>query len=187
MDQQAEARPIRLRADKDWRQRDLYDRIADLMLDMIFQAAALDLSPDESWGICYGTVWTKFFGHGKQGKAWTAVQFKLRRLIYDEIVEPRSGLNYKSARILGFCLYVLGLTPLNRSRADIHRPESPLGRPLLAWTRKNYLRYVDERPDVAKAVLIGSLTYDAAGKRLVKTYIKGLRKEEPKEYLALEK
>jgi hypothetical protein len=49
----------------------------------------------------------------------------------------------------------------------------------------NYLRFVEERPEVAKAVLIGSLTFDAGGKRLVKTYLKGLNKEAPREYLEL--
>ena len=40
--------------------------------------------------------------------------------------------------------------------------------------------------DVAESVLIGSISFDKVGSRLVKTYFKGLKREAPKSYLDLE-
>ena len=40
--------------------------------------------------------------------------------------------------------------------------------------------------DVAESVLIGRLSFDEAGSRLVITYFKGLSQEAPKSYLELE-
>jgi hypothetical protein len=42
------------------------------------------------------------------------------------------------------------------------------------------------RADVAEAAISGSITFDKDNSRLVKTYIKGLSREAPKEYLELD-
>ncbi len=61
-----------------------------------------------------------------------------------------------------------------------------LQKAVLAWTKKNYLQLRQVNPDVAEACLIGSITFDEHGSRIVKTYIKGLNREAPKEYLELD-
>lgn len=47
------------------------------------------------------------------------------------------------------------------------------------------MRLKSIQQDVAKSCLIGSITFDEQGSSLVKTYIKGLSLEAPKEYLEL--
>jgi hypothetical protein len=91
--------------------------------------------------------------------------------------------NYKSARILGLCLYVMGLRD---GKFGIDRDYAALRKAVLKWTRKNYLRLVEVQPDVAASCLVGSLSFDKEGQRICKTYAKGLSLEAPKECLALD-
>jgi len=67
----------------------------------------------------------------------------------------------------------------------IDRNYHALAKTVRAWTRTHYLTIRDELPDVADAVLMGAITYDAEARRLVATLEKFLRKEAPREYLDL--
>jgi len=163
--------------------KDFYDHIAELMFDIIFDAACVKGSPDLCWSVHYNAVWSDFFTMPKEGKAWSVVHFKLRRLLYEEITWRPGHLNYKSARILGLCLNVMGLKLDKHKSYD--RDYFALHKVLLKWTRENYLKIRNNLPDVADACLIGSISFDEENNRLVKTYIKGLNKEAPKEYLDL--
>jgi hypothetical protein len=125
-----------------------------------------------------------FFGLSNDGRAWKIVQFKLRRLLYDEIRDLESMPNYKAARVLGICLNVMGLTMGKRS--GYGRDHAALKAAVLAWTRRNYLRLREVNAEIADACLIGSITFDAEQSRLVKTYAKGLRPEPDREYLPLQ-
>jgi hypothetical protein len=121
----------------------------------------------------------------QETRARKIVLFKLHRLLFDEIRRLETFPNYKSARILGFCLNVMGLKIGNKK--GFGAEEYPLRRAVLNWTAKNYLKLVEVQTDVAAAVPTGRITFDAENSRLVKTYFKGLQLEEPKEYLDLEK
>ncbi len=162
---------------------DMYDHIAELMFEIIFEASCVKGSFDRCWSIHHNAVWFQFFSRIHEGKAWTVVHFKLRRLIYEEITRYEGHLNYKSAKILGLCLSVMGLTLDKRKGHD--KKYFALHKVLLKWTAVNYLNVRNELPDVAEACLIGSISFDENSNRLVKTYIKGLNKEAPKEYLDL--
>ena len=61
----------------------------------------------------------------------------------------------------------------------------PLKKAILNWTRNNYLQLVESNSDIAKSCMVGSLSFDENNNRIVKTYIRFLSKEEPKEYLDL--
>lgn len=159
--------------------RDFYDHIADLMFKIILSVSSITAPPDKCWTIHYNSVWDKFFDLSSQGKAWEIVQFKLRRLLYNEILQLEEFPNYKSSKILGFCLNVMGL------KIGKRREYYPLHKVVLAWTRNNYLRLKSIQPEVAESCLIGSISFDKQGTRLVKTYFKGLNLEAPKEYLEL--
>lgn len=162
---------------------DLYDHIANVMFEIILSAASVKASPDTSWMIHHNTVWGEFFGLTANSKAWRIVHHKLRRLLYDEIAKLNHTPNYKSSRILGFCLNVLG--PVFRKNGRVFKETNALHKAVLAWTRKNYLKLNKENPEVAESCLIGSITFDSQGLRIVKTYRKDLEKEPPKEYLEL--
>lgn len=173
--------PTRLRVRKGREQLDFYDHIAALMFEIIFSAASVKTSPDNCWSIQYISVWSNFFGLSGEEKADRIILFKLRRLLYNEILRLYEFPNYKSSTILGFCLNVMGLT-----LGDKKRKEYPLQKAVLAWTRKNYMRLKKIHPDVAESCLIGNISFDEHGGRLVATYRKGLQLEAPKQYLLLD-
>jgi hypothetical protein len=164
-------------------QYDFYDHIAKLMFEIIFSAAKVKTDPDKCWTIHYNAVWGDFFGPSHKGNAWEIIRFKLSRLLYDEILRLEKLPNYKSSRILGFCLNVMGLKIGEKKEYD--RDYYPLRKAVLEWTRKNYLQLKSIHPEVSESCLIGSISFDEQGARLVKTYIKGLSLEAPKEYLEL--
>lgn len=110
------------------------------------------------------------------------MEFKLRRLLCNEIALER--MNYKSARILGLCLNAMGLHVGKKS--GYGSEEYALRKVILAWTKKNFLTLYARLPDVAEAAIMGSITFDKENNRLVKTYLKGLSREAPKEFLDLD-
>ncbi|MFQ5965107.1 MAG: hypothetical protein ACE5KZ_12590 [Candidatus Scalinduaceae bacterium] len=174
---------LRVRGSRSYQ--DFYDHIADLMFEIIFSAASVTSPPDECWHIHHNAVWSEFFGlYGDdEGKAWEIIHFKLRRLLYDEILQLEKIPNYKSSRILGFCLNVMGLKIGERKGLD--RNYYYLHKVILKWTSNNYLRLKSIHPEVAESCLIGSISFDEQSNRLVKTYAKGLSLKAPEEYLKL--
>ncbi|GJQ22615.1 hypothetical protein BIY37_11755 [Candidatus Brocadia sapporoensis] len=172
-----------LRVRGDQMHEDIYDHVANLMFEIIFSAASVTAPPDKCWTIHYNSVWYEFFGLSDKGKAWKIIRFKLRRLLYDEILRLEKFPNYKSSKILGFCLNVMGLKI--REEKEYDSECYPLHKSVLAWTRNNYLRLKNIQPEVANSCLIGSIGFDEHGNRLVKIYAKGLNLEAPKEYLEL--
>lgn len=181
-------RPRTLRIHTDQRRRmtdeDLYDRIADAMFEIIHSAARIKGTSDELWGIQHNSVWGEFFSRHDEGIPRKIVLHKLRRLLFDEIMNMETLPNYKNASILGFCLNVMGLKLTGRS--GYGRQHAALKAVLLPWVQKNYNKLRKINPDIADACLIGSITYDEKESRLVKTYIKGLNLEPPKDYLPID-
>ena len=159
-------------------------KLSTRLIEIIFSAAYIDGPPDKAWSIHYSSVWGDFFERSNDNRAWKIVQFKLRRLLYDEIRDLESMPNYKAARVLGICLNVMGLTMGKRS--GYGRDHAALKAAVLAWTQRNYLRLRKVNAEVADTCLIGSITFDAEQSRLVKTYAKGLRPDPDREYLPLQ-
>lgn len=185
IDEQKTPPSTKLRRRKDDPQKDIYDNLADLMFEILFAASSVSEPPEQCWTIHHNATWGEFFGIGTEGKAWKLVQFKLRRLLYGEVARMTEMPNYKGARILGLLLNVMG-TKVTTGRQGFGRNFRPLAKAVHAWTRRSYLKLRENLPDVADAVLIGSISFDEEGSRLVKTYIKGLSKEAPREYLKLD-
>jgi hypothetical protein len=179
-----EARTIRIRdpEHRNFRDEDFYDGLAEAMFEIIHSAAYIKGPPDKAWSIHHNSVWSDFFGRG-EGPAWKIIQFKLRRLLYNEILELEKRPHYKAARILGICLNIMGLEQGKRS--GYGKDEAALKAAVRAWTQKNYMRLREVNIEVADACLIGSISFDAEQSRLVKTYSKGLKPEPDKEYLPL--
>ncbi len=168
------------------RSQNIYDYIATLIFNICFASSSVRSPRNTSWGLQHNLVWNGILGGvGSEGMAWRIVRHKVRRLLYNEIAQLSECPNYQGANILGFCLQVLGLK-LRAKTGRRGRETYALTKVVLSWTRKGYLRLLEEFPDVAASVLMGSISYDTAGKRLVKTYTKGLSQETPKDYLDLE-
>ena len=83
------------------------------------------------------------------------------------IVELRRFPNFKGAKILAYCLNVMGFT--DRGGAS-DRDIRVLQRAVLSWTRRNYSWLRREHPRVAEACLINGVSFDRKHTRLVKTY-----------------
>lgn len=186
MDPPPQARTLRIQDPRQnrFRDGDFYDALAEAMFNIIHSAAYIEGPPDKAWGIHYVSVWSRFFGLGTRTHVWRIVQFKLRRLLYDEILDLGTRPNFKAARILGICLNVMGLTMPNHSSHG--RDYASLTAVVLTWTQTNYLRLRKLKPKIADACLIGSITFDAEKSQLVKTYAEGLSTEPNREFLPLQ-
>lgn len=164
----------------------IYDYIAKLFFEMCFSTSAAKLSIDTAWGIHYGTVWNSLFGNlSEDGPARKIIKRKACRLLYEEIARMNTFSNFKGAKVLGYCLNVLGVN-LERSNANRRNSDTyALAKVTQDWASKNYLRMREENEEVANAVLLGRLTFDEERCQLVITYLKGLNKEAPKSSLVL--
>jgi hypothetical protein len=154
----------------------MYDHIASLIFEVIFAASAVTKPNHHCWWIQHNSVWAKLFNfQSLNGDAGKVVKFKVRRLLYDEVARMNEFANFKGAKIIGFCLNVMGLTV----RADNYDKDSrALQKAVLRWTRKNFVWLHERTPQVAGACLVDGMSYDAENRRLVKTYpAEGLRRE----------
>ncbi len=77
----------RLKPDEKRIRRDIYDQVAELMSEIIYNAAGITNPWWPCWDIQHNTVWTSFFDRHRESKTCRIIQFKLRRLIYEEIIE----------------------------------------------------------------------------------------------------
>jgi len=90
--------------------------------------------------------------------------------------------NFRGARILGFCLNVMGLELMEDK---FHRDTRPLHKAILAWTKNQYVWLHTDRPQVAEACLVDGITFDDEALQLVKTYSANGLEREPS-YIRLE-
>ena len=161
-----------------------YDHIASLIFEVVFAASAVTAPSLYRW-IQYSSVWSELFNFEHlKGNAGAAVKFKVRRLLYNEIADMKRFPNFKGARILSFCLNVMGLSIIP---GDYHKDSRALHRAVLAWTKKNYAWLHEYNPSVAEECLGDGMTYDAENRRLV--FMKpaeGLRREPIYVYLDLD-
>jgi|SRR5664280_683395 hypothetical protein len=97
---------------------------------------------------------------------------------YAEIQSIERFPNFRNAAILGYCLNISGLQVGSHKKDD---GEYAFRKVVIAWTKRNYLWLVKKNPKVAKAILVGKLSFDARKKQLVKTYEKGLNQKAPQQ------
>ncbi|MBN1436957.1 MAG: hypothetical protein JW936_07770 [Sedimentisphaerales bacterium] len=162
-----------------------YDYLANMICEVILDASAVTSPSELCWHVQHNSIWTKLFGYRKQnGPVQRMVNFKVRRLIYDEIKEMETSPNFKSAHFLAYCLNCMGF----EVKEEDHTKENiALHKAVLAWTKKNFARLHAYDPRVAEACLVDGMTYDSASPRLVLTYpAKGLRREARHIYFAID-
>jgi hypothetical protein len=115
--------------------------------------------------------------------ALRAVQFKVRRLVYQKLVEMARWPNYEGARILAFCLNVFGLT-ISR---EVHRgTDRALHIVVLSWTKKHFARIYAYDSKLAAACLVEGYTYEPEKLRLVHTYVTGMTRRPVVRYFAVD-
>jgi hypothetical protein len=146
---------------------DLFDSIANLTYEMVLAVSAVSKPRQLCWALQHNTVWNCVFGV-RDNYAFRAVQYKLRRLMFDEIRKMDKFPNFVGGQILGFCLNVLGLSPGSRGQT-FGRQEYALRVCAIKWAKKNYTRLLVKSPNVAKVCLQGAVTYETSPDRLIWT------------------
>lgn len=164
---------------------DPLDLIALMMFEVVVHASSVTRSDFTGWNVQHNRVWSDFSWLASHSpKVGKQLIRKFTRLVYEEIKYIEKFPNYKSSRIIGFCLNVMGFNAKRKTGLDVQF--FPLQRLLLKQVKKHFLKVRQKfPPEVTDAILVGTLSYDARGKRLIKTYIKGLNKKAPKEYFSL--
>jgi len=155
----------------------LLDQLTELLYRIILDASAVKGPPDLVWFVYYNSIWSPIFMYGLDGQAARRVLFKLRRRLFDEIKRMEDFPNFEGARILGFCLNIVGFDYSHDLRMD--RSWVPLGKAVTAWTRRHYVDLRARNLRVAEACMIGRVSFDAETNRIVKTYAQGLQAEPP--------
>jgi hypothetical protein len=157
------------------------DDLAEAIAEVIYEAAGVRSPVMRCWIVQHNMVWGELFNFSKgQSHATRVVQFKVRRLLYDEIKEMSDFPNYKGARILSFCLNVLGITPKEK---EYFRDSLPLQKAVLSWTVRNFDRLYNSHPTIAKECLVEGQSYERRRRRIVKTHPAGLSETPQYEYL----
>ena len=153
------------------------------MFEVIFHVSGIKDKSFSVWDIQHNLVWNKFFNTFEKGKAWDIVQFKLRRLLYNEIIELSKFPNYKSAKILGYCLYVMGIKDNGKSNSN--SSYYALKKVVLKWTRNNFLKFRADYCEVSDASLVGHLRFDEKKSSIVKSYMPRMDSTIPEDCLYL--
>jgi hypothetical protein len=165
------------------RARDIFDKVADLMLEIVDDVAAVSGPADHTWWLHHNLVWGEFFATD-DAPQWRAVRRRLVWRLYAHLKEMDTFANYQSAKLLGYCLNVLGVQ--ERGGGAARRELGGFHRCLLRWFAARYLTLRRDYPDVAEACLVGGITFDEENLRLVKTYAKSTKPEPTRRYLPLQ-
>lgn len=162
--------------------RDIFDKVADLMFEVINDVASVKGPADQTWYLQHNLVWGDFFGFDDTAQ-WLAVRRRLVWRLYMHVKKMDTFANYQSAKVLGYCLNILGVEERQGGAAV---PQlGGFHRRLLRWFAARYLTLRRDYPDVAEACLVGGITFDEENLRLVKTYAKMTKPEPARRYLPL--
>ncbi|HGH3633956.1 TPA: hypothetical protein ACJK7C_000598 [Acinetobacter baumannii] len=149
-------------------ERTIYDHLANMLFEIISNASFIKNS-SEYWTIYHNTIWSTFFNFYRfNSYVGEAFKFKLRRLIYNEILEMNKFPNFQGAAVLGFCLYLFGFK-LNKNSKD-YRDIVALHTVVLNWTKKNFAALYEFNPRVAEQCLIENMTYDHEKRRITRAF-----------------
>ncbi|WP_197688027.1 hypothetical protein [Burkholderia pseudomallei] len=132
MDGHVDARHVTLRRREEDYGKDVCDLVADLMFELIVHASLIQEPRDLCWSVQHNDVWSNFFeGRYPKGTAADIVSFKLKRQLLNEVTRMDKFANYKSTRVLGMLLNVMGL---KQHRTERNTGVQGLHRAVLSWT-----------------------------------------------------
>ncbi len=146
---------------------DPYDGLAELFYKAVLHAAFVTQPEFICWDIQHNLVWSGKLKFYHTSKALPALQFKVRRKLYNKIREMDRFPNFVGARILGFCLNVLGLRLIDRRTDGLNRSDYALQRVVLSWTKRKFRWLAEDYPNLVAVCLQGFISYDKENNRLV--------------------
>ncbi|WP_304881169.1 hypothetical protein [Pseudotabrizicola sp.] len=149
---------------------DLSSRIAELRFETIFTAAQVNTKEFRMWDVQHNLVWYPIeMRSARETKVMMMASRKLRRMIWNEIVQMDDIPNYKGAAYIRFCLNVLGFyDPSIQRKRSLDKDSWPLAKVLADWVRRNYQTVAKSHPPVAKAMLPANIEYDPVSQTLVR-------------------
>lgn len=148
---------------------DIFDCIARLMYDITVYVSRLRKSNLDFWPVQHNLVWKSFFNPRRKTKINRTLQFKLSRLVFNEI-NSEYGINYLSASLLNYCLAMSGFHFKNPDKSEF-----PLQKAILKWSIANYGRLYAEQPQIMEECMVGTLEYEEETNQLVKTFRGGTK------------
>ncbi|MER8704955.1 hypothetical protein NKH49_05145 [Mesorhizobium sp. M1088] len=161
----------------------IYDQLSSLVHKLILSSGSVAQPSWTSWVVQHNELWAELFSFD-DSYPFKILRKKVHRLIYNDVIQMDRYANFKGARTIGYCLNVLGLTPIKRNGND--RKESfPIQSIVLSWTRKNYGRLLKDNPKVAAAMMQGSISYDPESRQIIKTYRDDIGNSPSREFLAI--
>lgn len=168
----------------DHKPRSFHDHLSKLILETIDHSAYVKFPTWSCWMVQHNSLWGELFRtNNENSETVKLIQYKLRRLIFDEIKEMEKFPNYRGARLLGFCLNVLGFQIRDKVK---DRNNWALQKAVLSWTKNNFKALRSKNIDVAENCLVEGFSYDSNKNRLVKIYpAQGLRTKAKKIYFNL--
>lgn len=175
---------LRVRGKKRPGSENVYDHIANLIYELILDSSAVTSPRDLCWWIQYNALWGNLFNFDHlNGQIGTVVKRKVFRLLYSDVAEMKRIPNFQGARILGYCLNVMGFQV---RKEEYYKDSRAFHKTILSFTRKNYAWLHDYNSRVAEACLVEDVNYDAVNHRLVRVYPAGLSRTPQRIYLDLD-
>jgi hypothetical protein len=168
---------------KYWQQ-DLTDVLCDALVSILVNVAMVSGPDDLAWAVQHNTYWSAIGQFSHRSDTWEVIRARMTRLLIYELRSIRRYADFKSIRIMGLLLNVLGVR--TTSTANVDAEFAPLRRYVITLAKTCYIKIVSEQPHVAEAALIGGITFDASKRQLVKTYARGLQVEPARAYLDLD-
>jgi len=149
----------------------IIDVLAEAASELISAASRVREPKSLAWHIQHNTAWAFFTRLGKRGPASRAFRIKLARLLYKDILELEKFPNFKGAGVL---YVVLNCTALGNYISGRRRADFPIGRAVLAWTHRNYMRLAEVHPPIAQRCISPAMTFDKDRARIVRVFDGGL-------------
>ncbi|WP_375207257.1 hypothetical protein [Hyphococcus sp.] len=152
----------------------IYDYIADLIAETIFHAAAVREPSWPNWSVQHNALWSEIFcGYKLDNHAGKIIQFKVRRKLYNEILEMENFPNYRGAAVLSFCLNVLGISSKFNG---MRKSEIALKKAIISWVKKNFSSLDNTNSEVAAKSLPNKMKFEGAYSRIISIHPeRGLR------------
>lgn len=150
--------------------RDNCTYITNLIFSAIKHASQINTKEFDMWMIQHNLVWSLTSDHDVADlQIMKMVRRNLRRLLWNEVKRMDESPNFVGAKVLRFCLNVLGFYTENSQRRDTLDKDSwPLAKVVTNWVRRNYASLVDSHPPVAEACLPATVQYDPIEMALVR-------------------
>ena len=176
-DEVPDASILRSRGDRN--AEDFYDHIASLCYELIHYSCYVNKPMMTCWSVQHNTVWTSLFNsYIKNGKAKKIVLHKVRRRLYNAVMEFEKYPNYQAARILGFCMNIFAVVREDEGLA--------LKKAVSRWVERNFAQLYKGNRKLAEAALMDGIEYDPDKNAIIKIFRGSMGKEPKKSYWYLQ-